>query len=321
MAVPCSANCGAQHGKIVRRELRMTAISHTTAITMTARTDRSLAGIGIGLRPPHIGRVLQQRPAVPFFELHSENLFCDGGALWDAFDQIRSDYPVSLHGVGLSLGSADRMDPAHLRALCNLVRRSEPALVSEHVCWGAIGERHFNDLLPLPYTDEALDLMVARVGQLQDALGRQVLVENVSSYIQFTHSSMSEWEFLVALATRADCGLLLDVNNVYVNSVNHHFDALQFIDAIPPDVVGEMHLAGFTRKTGLGGPLLIDSHDHRVDDAVWELYQATIRRIGAKPTLIEWDQNVPEFAVLEDEARIAARYLERQDHAKATEPV
>lgn len=288
---------------------------------MTARTDTTLAGVGIGLRPPHIGHVLQQRPAVAFFELHSENLFCAGGELWDAFDVVRGNYPVSLHGVGLSLGAADRIDPLHLRSLCDLVQRAEPALVSEHVCWGGVGERHFNDLLPLPYTHEALDLMVSRVGQLQDAIGRQVLVENVSSYIQFTHSSMSEWEFLVALAKRSGCGLLLDVNNVYVNSVNHDFDPLLFIDAIPGNLVGEMHLAGFTRKAGLGGPLLIDSHDHRVDDAVWDLYQATVARIGAKPTLIEWDQNFPEFAVLEDEARIATSYLEADKHADAALPV
>ncbi|BFI97526.1 MAG: DUF692 domain-containing protein [Rhodanobacter sp.] len=271
--------------------------------------------VGIGLRPPHFGHVLEQRPAVPFFELHSENFFCAGGTLWDVFDAVRRDYPVSLHGVGLSLGSADPLDTAHLAALRELVRRAEPGLVSEHVCWGAIGGRHYNDLLPLPYTEEALDLMVARVTQLQEALGRRVLVENVSSYIHFTHSSMPEWEFLAALAARSGCGLLLDVNNVYVNSVNHGFDAQRYIAGIPAAAVGELHLAGFTRKQGLGGALLIDSHNRPVDPAVWSLYGRTLAHTGAKPTLIEWDQDLPEFAVLQDEARRAAEYLdEHADH-------
>ena len=266
--------------------------------------------VGIGLRPAHVAHVLHHRPAVPFFELHSENLFCAGGVLWDAFDALRRDYPVSLHGVGLSLGSAEPLDPAHLAALRALVQRTEPALVSEHVCWGAIGGRHYNDLLPLPYTEEALELMVARVGQLQETLGRRVLVENVSSYIHFSHSTLSEWKFLAALTARSGCGLLLDVNNVYVNSVNHGFDAQRFIDGIPAAAVGELHLAGFTRKQGLGGELLIDSHDQRVDAAVWALYGYTLARLGAKPTLIEWDQHLPDFAVLEDEARLATEHLD-----------
>lgn len=272
--------------------------------------------VGIGLRPAHVAHVLEHRPAVPFFELHSENLFCTGGALWDAFDALRRDYPVSLHGVGLSLGSADPLAPAHLVALRELLRRAEPALVSEHVCWAAIDGRHYNDLLPLPYTEEALDLLVARVDELQEALGRRVLLENISSYIHFSHSTLGEWEFLAALAARSGCGLLLDVNNVYVNSVNHGFDAHAFIDGIPAAAVGELHLAGFTRKQGLGGPLLIDSHDCRVDPAVWALYDYTLERLGARPTLIEWDQHLPEFAVLEDEARLATACLDERGLAE-----
>lgn len=265
--------------------------------------------VGIGLRPAHLAHVLETRPVVPFFELHSENFFCAGGALWDTFDRVRRDYPVSLHGVGLSLGSADPLDAGHLAALRELVQRAQPALLSEHVCWGAIGGRHYNDLLPLPYTEEALNLMVSRVSQVQDALGRRVLLENVSSYLHFSHSTLPEAEFLAALATRSGCGLLLDVNNVYVNSVNHGFDPHAFIAAIPAEAVGELHLAGFTRKPGLGGPLLIDSHDQRVDAAVWALYAHTLARLGARPTLIEWDQHLPDFAVLEDEARLATEYL------------
>lgn len=271
--------------------------------------------VGIGLRPPHFEHVLEHRPRVPFFELHSENLFCGGGAQWIMFDALRRDYPVSLHGVGLSLGSADRIDLAHLAALRELIRRAAPALVSEHVCWGAVDGRHYNDLLPLPYTDEALDLMVGRVAQLQDTLQRRVLVENVSSYIHFTHSTMPEWEFLAALAARSGCGLLLDVNNIYVNSVNHGFDPCQYIAGIPADAVEEMHLAGFTRKPGLRGALLIDSHDQRVDAAVWSLYANALACIGSRPTLIEWDRNLPEFAVLQDEARIAEGFLVPDQHA------
>ena len=273
--------------------------------------------VGIGLRSTHIEHVLEQRPAVPFFELHSENLFCAGGPMWDAFERVRGDYPVSLHGVGLSLGSADALDQAHLRRLREVIGRAAPALVSEHVCWGAVGGRHFNDLLPLPYTDEALALMLEHVDQLQQTLQRQVLLENVSSYIHYTHSTMPEWEFLAALARRSGCGLLLDVNNVYVNSINHGIDAVRYIDGIAPAMVGEIHLAGFSRRQGLGGPLLIDTHDRRVDPAVWQLYAHAIERLGAKPTLIEWDQELPAFDVLEDEARLATEYL----HVHAAEPV
>lgn len=269
------------------------------------------ARAGIGLRPPHFEHVLSQRPDVAFFELHSENFFAEGGPLLDTLMQLRDRYPLSLHGVGMSLGSADRLDAGHLRQLRNLVRRIEPGLVSEHVCWGAIGERHFNDLLPLPYTEEALQLMVERVGRVQDALGRQILVENVSSYLRFAHSSMPEWEFLAALAQRSGCRLLLDVNNVYVNAVNHGFEADRFLQAIEPASVGEMHLAGFMPKADLDAPLLIDSHDRRVDPAVWTLYARAVQRFGACPTLIEWDTDLPGFDVLEDEARMAQEMLDR----------
>ena len=266
--------------------------------------------VGIGLRAPHADQVLAERPPVPFFELHSENFFAEGGPNRELLDALRRDYPLSLHGVGLSLGSADALDADHLARLGRLVAHAQPGLVSEHVCWGAIDGRHYNDLLPLPYTEEALALMTRRVRAVQDALGRTILVENVSSYIHFTHSTMTEWDFLAELSRRSGCGLLLDVNNVYVNSVNHGFDAHDFLDGIPGQAVGEMHLAGFTRKRGLGGDLLIDSHDRRVDAAVWALYAEALRRYGPKPTLIEWDQDLPDFAVLEDEARLATEHLD-----------
>lgn len=265
---------------------------------------------GIGLRPPHFREVLTERPLVPWFEVHSENFFSSGGELITVLEQVRCNYPVSLHGVGLYLGSADSLNMAHLTKLAELNERIEPGLVSEHLCWGAIDGRYLNELLPLPYTEESLDLMIERVQQAQDFLGRQILIENVSSYLTYRHSVIPEWEFLVALAERSGCGLLFDVNNVYVNSVNHCFDPLDYLHAIPAHVVGEIHLAGFTRKEGLPVPLLIDTHSRRIDDAVWSLFRDTLRQMGSKPTLIEWDQDLPAFEVLVDEARLAEDILD-----------
>lgn len=260
------------------------------------------AQAGIGLRPPHFRRVLEERPPVPWFELHSENFFCAGGEMPTVLEQVRRDYPISLHGVGLSLGRADSLDARHLDKLAELVRRCEPALVSEHLCWGAIGERHLNDLLPLPYTEEALACVAEHVETAQERLGRTLLVENVSSYLAWRHSSMPEWEFVAELARRTGCGILLDVNNIYVNSVNHGFDPGEYLRAIPPAAVGEIHLAGFTEKKGLGAPLLIDSHSRPVSREVWTLYRAALAHCGVRPTLIEWDQDIPALEVLLDEA-------------------
>ncbi len=268
------------------------------------------AAAGIGLRAPHLQRVLAERPRVPWFEMHTENFFGAGGAIHAALERVRADYPLSLHGVGLSLGSADALDNEHLATLRALVRRYQPGLVSDHICWGAIGGVHLNDLLPLPFTDEALDLMVSRVQQVQDALGREFLVENVSSYLTFEHADMSEWEFVAELVRRAGCGLLLDVNNVHVNSINHGFDAHAYLRAMPVAAVREIHLAGFTRKTDLAVPLLIDSHSRPVDAAVWNLYTEALALLGPLPTLIEWDQDLPELEVLQAEAGRAEALLD-----------
>jgi uncharacterized protein (UPF0276 family) len=268
------------------------------------------ASAGVGLRAPHVQRVLDEKPPVPWFEVHSENYFAAGGAAHAALEQIRADYPLSLHGVGLSLGSSDALDRDHLATLGALVRRYQPALVSEHICWGAIGGLHLNDLLPLPCTDEALDLMVSRVQQVQEALGRELLVENVSSYLSFRHAEMPESAFVAALVQRAGCGLLLDVNNVYVNSINHGFDAHAYLRAMPHDAVREIHLAGFTRKDGLPVPLLIDSHSRPVAPEVWALYDEALALGGPKPTLIEWDQDIPELEVLLAEAGRAEESLD-----------
>jgi uncharacterized protein (UPF0276 family) len=267
------------------------------------------AAAGIGLRAPHIAQVLAERPPVPWFEVHSENYFCAGGASHAALERIRRDYPLSLHGVGLSLGSADALDLDHLATLRRLVDRYQPALVSDHICWGAIGAVHLNDLLPLPCTTEALELMVSRVQQVQEVLGREFLVENVSSYLSFRDAEMPESAFVAELVRRSGCGLLLDVNNVYVNSINQGFDPSAYLRAMPHGLVREIHLAGFTRKEHLSVPLLIDSHSQPVADAVWSLYEEALVLCGPQPTLIEWDQDIPELDVLLAEASRAEERL------------
>ncbi|MBU6491622.1 MAG: DUF692 domain-containing protein [Burkholderiales bacterium] len=265
---------------------------------------------GIGLRTPHVNRVLHERPQVPWVEVHSENLFAAGGSLHAALERIREDTPLSLHGVGLSLGSADVIDTGHLKQLVALVRRYQPALVSEHLCWGAVGGRYSNDLLPLPFTEEAVTLLVSRIGQVQDALGRELLVENVSSYLRFRDADYTEWDFVAEVVRRSGCGLLCDVNNIYVNSVNHGFDPLGYLHALPPERVREIHLAGFTRKDEFAEPLLIDTHSRPVDEAVWALYAQAIECFGPVPTLIEWDQDLPELEVLLAEATRAEEVLD-----------
>ena len=259
---------------------------------------------GIGLRAPHY-RDFQERhapdgnpPSPGFLEVHSENYFGDGGQPLVWLEWFRARHPLSLHGVGMSLGSADPLDARHLAKLKRLIERFEPTLVSEHLCWSGIDGRMLNDLLPLPYTPEALDHMVARVSEVQDVLGRRILIENVSSYLEFERSTIPEWEFVAALAKRSGCGLLLDVNNIYVNSVNHGFDAAAYIDAIPAEAVGEIHLAGFEDA----GDILIDTHGARVSEPVWRLYARAVARCGAVPTLIEWDTDIPALDVLLDEA-------------------
>ena len=264
---------------------------------------------GIGLRAPHVAQVLAERPPVPWFEVHSENYFADGGQALAALDRIRADYTVSLHGVGLSLGSTDPLDTGHLAKLKRLAVRVEPALVSEHLCWSSVNGRHYNDLLPLPYTTEALDHVCGRVSAVQDFLGRKILVENVSSYLTFPETTIPEYEFVVAVAARTGCGLLVDVNNIYVNARNHGIDADAYLAAIPPSMVAEIHLAGFDAS----GPCLIDTHGAPVAPDVWSLYERALRLFGRVPTLIEWDTDIPGFAVLEREAATAQAVLKARD--------
>jgi hypothetical protein len=260
---------------------------------------------GIGLRAPHHAEVLDRWPDAGWLEVHSENFYAAGGAALHVLDTVRERYPLSLHGVGMSLGSGEHAE-RHLAKLKALVERVEPAAVSEHLCWSSIDGRHFNDLLPLPYTEEALAVVCARVGAVQDALRRTILVENVSSYVEFAESTIPEWEFVAEVARRSGCGILLDVNNIYVSASNHGFDARRYLAAIPPAAVGEIHLAGYDNCDDF----LVDTHGRPVQPEVWRLYEDALERFGPRPTLIEWDTDIPALAVLLGEAEKAERLLE-----------
>ncbi|WP_371867340.1 MNIO family bufferin maturase [Duganella lactea] len=255
-------------------------------------------GVGVGLRTPHYREFLARRPRVGWLEVHSENYLAPGGWDWHVLERLRGDYPISLHGVGLGLGSAHGFSDAHLRRVCALVARVQPALVSEHLCWSAAAGRQLHDLLPLVLDEAALAFIAARVARVQDALGRRLLLENVSSYVRFQADAMSEAEFLAALAARTGCGVLLDVNNLYVNQCNHGEDALAAMAALAPDMVGEIHLAGHL----VTPQAVIDHHGDQVAAPVWQLYEAALRRFGAVPTLIEWDTDIPPLATLLAEA-------------------
>ncbi len=263
------------------------------------------ARAGIGLRAPHHAQILEQRPPIAWLEAHSENYFAAGGLQPRILEQLRKDYPLALHGVGLSLGSADPLDLEHIAALKRLIERVEPAIVSEHLCWGAIGGRHLNDLLPMPYEIGALRHIVSRIAEFQERIGRQVLIENVSSYLRFTGETHAEWEFLVEVSRAADCLLLVDVNNIFVNARNHGFEPRDYLDAIPAERVGEIHLAGHTLKTIDTRELRIDTHSSPVCEEVWALYAHALQRFGPVPTLIEWDAELPELSRLLAEAEHA----------------
>jgi uncharacterized protein (UPF0276 family) len=263
------------------------------------------ASAGIGLRAAHHAEVLAKSPEVAWFEAHTENYFADGGGHVECLSRIRERYPLSLHGVGLSLGSTDPLNAPHLARLKRAVDRFAPALVSEHLSWSSVNGRFANDLLPLPYTEEALRHVSGRIAAAQDALGRQLLIENVSSYVTYRCSTLPEWEFLAAVAVESGCGILLDLNNIYVSAHNHGFACDDYLEGIPLGAVGEFHLAGHTRIELDGQPLLIDTHGSRVADAVWDLYRRALRRFGPLPTLIEWDTDIPGLEVLQAEAQHA----------------
>jgi len=275
-------------------------------------TGHRLPRAGIGLRPQHQLRFLEELPEVEWLEVHSENYFGQDRAQRKVLEKIRAHYPLSLHSVGLSLGSTDPLRLDHLGELAELVRDFEPLFVSEHLSWSSIDGRHANDLLPLPYTEEALQHMVERVGQVQDFLNRQILIENVSSYLRFTCSQVPEWEFLASLVRRSGCGILLDVNNLYVSAMNHGFDPFTYLEATPSSAVQEFHLAGHVINRIGQSEVRIDSHGAQVSEAVWNLYRTAIRHIGARPALIEWDTEIPSLEVLIAEAEKADRIAEAQ---------
>ena len=277
------------------------------AIAHPASPAAASLGVGVGLRAPHYRQFVEQRPRAAWLEVHTENYLDQAGWDWHVLQQLRRDYPISLHGVGLGLGSARGFSTDHLERVRSLVQRVEPVLVSEHLCWGAVGDRQLNDLLPLKLDAEALDLMCARVQQVQDRLQRQLLLENVSTYLRFHEDAMSEAEFMAVLAVRTGCGLLLDINNLYVNQCNHGEDALAAIAAIGVGTVGEMHLAGHL----VTPQAVIDHHGDTVADPVWRLYEAALQRFGPVPTLIEWDTDIPALEVLLGEAAKARALAER----------
>jgi uncharacterized protein (UPF0276 family) len=269
---------------------------------VTRMKDFPHLGHGIGLRPPHYAEVVATAPAVDWFEVISENFMVEGGNPRRVLRAVRERYPVVLHGVSLSLGSVDPLDERYLDRLAALAAEVQPAWISDHLCWSSFGGHTGHDLWPLPFTEEALDHLVPRVRRVQERLGRRILVENVSSYVQFASSTLSEWEFLAELARRADCGLLLDVNNVYVSAHNHGFSADDFLRGIPPERVGQMHLAGHSDA----GTHLLDTHDHPVCDPVWDLYRRAVERFGAVSTLIERDDHIPPLAEVVAESHQAA---------------
>jgi uncharacterized protein (UPF0276 family) len=259
---------------------------------------------GIGLRSPHVAEVAATRPAIAWLEVHTENYLRPGPGV-KALDDLRRDYPIALHGVGLSLGSAEGLDRRHLARVRALAGRIEPAAVSEHLAWSIAGGVYLNHLLPLPYTEETLDLVCRHVDQAQDALGRPILVENPSGYLRFATSTIPEPQFLGEIARRTGCGLLCDVNNVHVTCANFGLDPVAWLDAVSPAIVGEIHLAGHARNDADGQVVLIDDHGSRVGPEVWALFAHAVRRLGPVPALVEWDTDLPPLSVLLEEARAA----------------
>ena len=263
-------------------------------------------GIGIGLRIPHYQHILEKKPVVDWFEIISENYMIDGGRPLAILDAILEQYKVVQHGVSMYFGSSQPLNREHLKRLKSLVRRTGTPWLSDHLCWGSVDGRYTHDLLPLPYTWEAIEVAAKNVRRVQDFVEVPVVLENVSSYAEFHDSEMTEWEFLTEVVERADCGILLDVNNIYVSSINHEFDPTEYVDYIPAERVAQIHIAGHSRYERF----LLDTHDHPVIDPVWKLYEQALRRTGPTATLLEWDDRIPPFEEVHDEAMKAKKYLD-----------
>jgi uncharacterized protein len=264
-------------------------------------------GFGVGLRPCHYAHVLDQQRRMDWFEVISENFMAEGGRPLHVLEGVRNNYPIAMHGVSLSLGSIDPLDRGYLRKLSTIARRFEPAWISDHLCWTSFGGHHLHDLIPLPYTEEAIRHVAGRIREVQQILERPILIENVSTYLEFAASHLSEWSFLTAVAEEADCAILLDINNVFVNAFNHDFDADLYIESVPLERVAQFHLAGHRDH----GTYLLDSHDQPIRPEVWTLYEHAVARFGPIPTLIEWDDNIPDFEVLAAAADEARRRCEQ----------
>jgi uncharacterized protein len=281
---------------------------------MVHMSTNAKLGVGIGLRAPHVTEVLATRPAIGWLEVHAENYMGEGAPL-AALERLRADYPLSLHGVGLSLGSAEALNNRHLSRLQRLVARLAPTFVSEHLSWSIAGGLYLNHLLPLPYTEETLEVVAQHVMHTQEVLQCRLLIENPSSYLRFVHSTIPEPEFLEELVRRTGCGLLCDVNNIYVSCGNLGGDPVAYLEALPAQAVGEIHLAGHAVNDTDGRAILIDDHGAPVSDAVWALYDHALARFGPVSTLIEWDTNIPELARLCAEAHTAERFWQRAEEA------
>lgn len=297
--------------RALRPALGASAGAAMSASSKSVRAQALFLGVGVGLRPQHYAEILAADPAgalgVDWFEAISENYMVAGGRPLRVLEAVRSRHPIAFHGVSLDIGSADPLDDDYLRALETLIRRFEPAWISDHLCWTGVDGRSLHDLLPLPWTEEVLVHIADRIARVQDRLGRRIAFENVSTYAAFRDDEMPEWEFLSALAERADCGILFDLNNVFVSAHNHGFDAVKYVDAIASERVFQIHLAGPSEA----GPLLVDTHDSPVRDAVWALYERFARRAGPISTLIEWDEAIPSFERVAAEAAKARSILAR----------
>jgi uncharacterized protein (UPF0276 family) len=269
-------------------------------------TRDGLAAAGIGLRSVHMAEIMETRPAIGFLEVHAEN-YMTGAPAVGALERLRRNYPISIHGVGLSLGSAGPLDRGHLARFRALIDRIDPDLVSEHLSWSGLPGTYLNDLLPLPYMEESLEVVSAHIDEAQTALGRRLLIENPAAYLRFRHSTIPEAEFLAELVRRTGCGILCDINNLYVNADNFGFDPWAYLAALPARAIGEIHLAGYHRADVDGRSILIDDHGSTVAKPVWDLYAHALDRFGPRPTLIEWDSRLPTLAVLLGEARFADR--------------
>lgn len=268
--------------------------------------DKPYLGFGLGLRPDHYTVILDEKPNIDWFEIITENYLVSGGKPLHFLDKIREHYPMVMHGVSLSIGSSDPLDWNYLTKVKQLANRITPKWISDHLCWTGIQGKNMHDLLPLPYTEEAIDHVVERIQQVQDFLGQRILIENVSSYLTYQSSVLTEWDFLKEISERADCFILLDVNNIYVSSINHEFNPVNYIAAIPPERVYQIHLAGHSNM----GDYVIDTHDHDIVDPVWNLYLFTLRRLGRVSTMIERDDNIPPLSMLLSELNYARKLAE-----------